>query len=137
MMQYSKEIIDMLSAYIRDDSSGYNYLIEKNLKELLLLKPALLGHEQSTNWLMHNKHTVLVAFIKAVRDDKEALMWLLNNKNSVWAATANVANKDKGAAQWLRTKGFSHYAELGEAIKQFFEDNDAADMDNILRGPIR
>jgi hypothetical protein len=134
---YNGQAIQKMAALFRPfNTSAYNWLIERNHRELVEAAEFLKsGKEPSFRWLVDNKHFEIAAFINAVKGDKKAFQWLMQNKSLFWAATANAINKDREAMSWLRQHNFIVYAELAEAIIEF-EKQDNSDFSGYYKPPM-
>lgn len=137
MTQYHGDTIRKMTALFKPSStSSYNWLIERNHRELVEAAEFLkTGSERSFKWLVDNKHYIIGAFINAVRGDKKAFQWLMQNKQVFWAAAANAANKDKEAMLWLKQNKLDVYAELAQAIIEF-DSLDNSDFSGYYRPPV-
>lgn len=125
----------MAELLLTDSTPAYNWLMERDYRELIeavmLIK---ITREASFKWLIDNKHFEIAAFANAVNGDKNAFRWLMQHKSVFWAATANAANKDKQAMEWLKSKGFTAYSDLAEAIIEFNSLSDD-DVSGYFKGP--
>jgi hypothetical protein len=133
---YKGDAIRKMTAMFKPfNTSAYNWLIEKNYRELAEAAEFLMsGKEASFKWLVDNKFYDIAAFINAVKGDKKAFQWLMQNNIIFWAATANAVNKDKKAMAWLEQHNFIVYKELAEAIIDF-EKHDNSDFSGYYKGP--
>lgn len=117
------------------NTAAYNWLIEKNLRELAEAAEFIkTGKEKNFRWMIDHKYFEVAAFCNAVRGDKKAFQWLMQNKNIFWAATANAVNKDKQAMAWLKANNLTVYADLAEAIIEF-DKMDNSDFSGYYTAP--
>jgi hypothetical protein len=118
------------------NSAAFNWLIENDFRELVECAACIKsGRDASFRWLIDHKHLEVAAFANAVRGDKNAFRWLMQYNSVFWAATANAVNKDKKAMEWLRVKGFDVYADLANAIIDYFS-NESGDVSGYYSAPI-
>ncbi len=134
--KYKGDAIRKMAALFKPfNTAAYNWLIEKNLRELVEAAEFLKsGSDKSMKWLIENKHYSIAAFANAVKGDKNAFKWLMQNNEIFWAATANAVNKDKEAMAWLKQHNIIVYAELAQAIAEF-EKLDNSDFSGYYKPP--
>lgn len=116
-MNYPKEAIEKLIAWVEEDPSGKFWLQQNNFEELVQLKDAVSRHAKAFEYLLVNKHMTLAAFVNAVWDDKKAFRLLMEKKAFIWAAMANYINGDDNAAEFLKKNKLGHYAQLAHVMQ--------------------
>jgi hypothetical protein len=132
---HGEAIRKMIALFEPRNSAAYNWLIEKDHRELVEAVEYLKnGSEKSFRWLVDHNFLIIAAFVNAVRGDKKAFQWLMQSKQVFWAATANAVNKDKEAMLWLERNKFIVYAELATAIREF-DKTDTSDFSGYYRPP--
>ena len=135
-MNYQKEVINKLSAWIEGDHSAHDWLKTNAYPELIMLKDAVSRHTKALEYLMIKKHFILAAFVNAIWEDSKAFDILMKNKAPQWAAAANFINGDKNAGMWLRKNRLDHYLDLAEKIQaKLRKEGDQAT--SIFNSPIK
>ena len=82
-MNYNKEEINHLIAFIKGNDESRAWLQKNNFPELILLHYAINGNEQALKELANKKHIELTAFAHAVLGDIRASNWLTKNNKLV------------------------------------------------------
>jgi hypothetical protein len=115
-MLYSKEVIEVTSAWIEGDNRAAQWLRDHQLEELVMLKDAVSRHAKAMEYLLVHKHIHLAAFVNAIWEDPSAFKLLMTKGNFHWAAMANYINGDDKAATFLIKNKLKHYVDLAQRI---------------------
>lgn len=116
-MNYPKEAIEKLTAWVEEDPRAKQWLIDNNYPELVYLKDAASRYAKAFEYLLVHKHIILATFVNAIWDDKKAFKLLMDGKQYHWAAMANYINGDDNAAVFLKKNNLEHYAQLAHVIQ--------------------
>jgi hypothetical protein len=118
MLTYPREVLEKTAEHVNENPYAKRWLIDNNYEALVkLIDASIYRDSKAVEYLLRNKHFILVAFINAVWDDKKALTLLLEKKEVVWAAMANYINGDEGAGMFLKKNKLLTYAALAETIQ--------------------
>lgn len=137
-MNYSAQIIQLLTRCIKGNTDAFNKLNELGHPELAMLNYALSGQPKAMDWLENNKHILIFAFAKAIwDDDQKAIGFLVKHKAPFWAATAGYVIGDKKAKAWLEINKLNDYTELAEAILEKIKRESPSDFEGMFKSPIK
>jgi hypothetical protein len=118
MLTYPKEVLERTGEHVNENPYAKRWLMENKQEALVKLIDATIYRDsKAVEYLLLNKHFILVAFVNAVWEDKKALTLLLDKKEVVWAAMANYINGDEGAGLFLKKNKLLSYATLAETIQ--------------------
>lgn len=124
--QYDSKTMKMASAYALGHLEGLNFLLEKNLRELVAVVDAVRDDSKALKYLMDNKYYFHAAFVNAIWEDDKAFQLLLKHAPYL-AAAARVIDGDLKAHEMLEKRGQSDILEFAYAIqKRIREDGDKA-----------
>jgi len=118
MLTYPIEVLERTTEYVNENPYAKRWLMENKYEALIkLFDAAIYRDSKAVEYLLRNKHFILVAFINAIWEDKKALTLLLEKKEVIWAAMANYINGDEGAGIFLKKNKLLTYAALAETIQ--------------------
>lgn len=123
LKKYSKEVIEMFTAHVRQKPEGFNALINNGYMELVAVLDAIRDDKKAFDYLMKNKFYILAAFVNAVWDDEKAFQFLMDHKAYDWAACANIINGDEKAKEALLRLKKDHWVNLALAIQQRIQED--------------
>lgn len=135
MKVYPLPPIKKMAECLLGNTVSYNWLVENDYKELVILCGLIRGRKEDVKWLMANKYFELAAFGNAVLGDKDAFEWLMRNKVVIWALTCHASTGDKKAAAILAEKKLDAYLMLAGVIQKMNDEDATGDLEAAHKLP--